>query len=55
MHAYEPGREKMCLIAYANNKGADQPAHPRILINTFIVRYLDSIVCVLAKSKTSRL
>ena len=21
----EPGHEKMCLISYANNKGADQP------------------------------
>ena len=21
----EPGHEKMCLMAYANNKGADQP------------------------------
>ena len=25
---------------YANNKGADQPAHPRSLISTFVVRYL---------------
>ena len=23
---YEPGHEKMCLMSYANNKGADQPA-----------------------------
>ena len=23
----------------ANNKGADQPAHPRRLISTFVVRY----------------
>ena len=29
MHfACEPGHEKMCLMSYANNKGADQPAHP---------------------------
>ena len=27
----------------ANNKGADQPAHPRSLISTFFVRSLDSI------------
>ena len=40
---------------YANNKGADQPAHPRSLISTFIVRYLDSIVPILAKSKISSL
>ena len=36
---------------YANNKGADQPAHPRSLISVFIVRYLDSIIHILAKSK----
>ena len=24
---YEPGHAKMCLMPYANNKGADQPAH----------------------------
>ena len=24
---FEPGHEKMCLMSYANNKGADQPAH----------------------------
>ena len=22
---YEPGHEKMCIMSYANNKGADQP------------------------------
>ena len=40
---YEPGHEKMCLMLYANNKGADQPAHPRSLISAFVVRCLDSI------------
>ena len=34
----EPGDEKMYLMPYANNKGADQPAHPRSLINAFVVR-----------------
>ena len=24
-------------VTYANNKGADQPAHPRSLISTFVV------------------
>ena len=24
-----PGHAKMCLMPYANNKGADQPVHPR--------------------------
>ena len=42
--AYEPGHEKMCLMSYANNKGVDQPAHPRSLISTFVVRCLDSII-----------
>ena len=44
----------MRLMAYANNKGADQPAHPRSLISTFVVRCLDSIICILALSKISR-
>ena len=34
----------MCLMSYANNKGADQPAYPRSLISDFIVRCLDSIM-----------
>ena len=34
----EPGHEKMYLMPYANNKGADQPAHPRSLISAFVVR-----------------
>ena len=50
-----PGHAKMCLMAYANNKGADLPAHPRSLISTFVVRYLDSSICILALSKVSRL
>ena len=33
---YEPGHEKMCLMSYANNKGTDQPAHPRSLISVFV-------------------
>ena len=36
----------MCLMPYANNKGADQPAHPCSLISTFVVRCLDSIMPV---------
>ena len=40
----EPGHEKMCLMSYANNKGADQPAHPRSLISAFVVRCLDTII-----------
>ena len=40
---------------YANNKGADQPAHPRSLISTFVVPYLDNIKSIFAKSTISRL
>ena len=49
-----PGHAKMCLMLYANNKSADQPAHPRSLISTFIVRYLDSMIYILPLSKVSR-
>ena len=31
-------------MPHANNKGADQPAHPRRLISAFVVRCLDSII-----------
>ena len=51
---YGPGHAKMCLTTYANNKGADQPAHPRSLISTFFVRCLDSI-CILAIYKHFKL
>ena len=44
----------MCLMPYANNKGADQPAHPRSLISTFVVCCLDRMICTLAISKVSR-
>ena len=40
---YEPGHEKMCLMSHVNNKGADQPTHPRSLISAFVVRYSDNI------------
>ena len=31
------------VMPYANNKDADQPAHPRSLISVFVMHYLDSI------------
>ena len=52
---YGPGHAKMSLMPYANNKGADQPVHPCNLINTFVVRCLNSMICILAISKVSRL
>ena len=48
-----PGQVKMCLITYAINKGADQPAHLRSLISTFVVRCLDRMICILAIYKVS--
>ena len=36
------------ILPYAINKGADQPAHPRSLISTFVVRCLDSVIPLLA-------
>ena len=35
---FGPRREKTCLRGFANNTGADQPAHPRSLISTFVIR-----------------
>ena len=37
---YGPRREKTCLRGFANNTGTDQPAHPRSLINAFVIRVL---------------
>ena len=43
------------LLPYANNIGADQPAHPCNLISTFVVHYLDSIIPLIATAIISRL
>ena len=36
-----------------NNKGADQPAHLRSIVSTFVVHLLDSITSKLASCKIS--
>ena len=54
MLSIDPGHAKMCLMPYANNKGADQPAHPRSLISAFIVRSLDSIIFLVSRSEIPR-
>ena len=46
---------KMSLMSYANNKGADQPAHPRSLISAFVVRCVDSINSLDSIAEISRL
>ena len=40
------------VLAYANNKDADQPVHPCSLISTFVVRCLDSMISLFALSET---
>ena len=49
----ELGHEKMCLMSYANNKGADQPAHPRSLISAFVVQCLVSVMSLVSVTKIS--
>ena len=45
--------EKSCLWGFANNKGADQPAHPHSLASAFVIRLLESIISRLATSEVS--
>ena len=45
-----PRREKTCLLWFANNKGADQPAHPRA---PFVFRVCKSIISKRATSEIS--
>ena len=42
-------------MPYANKKGADQPAHPLSLISAFVVRCLDSMICLVSLSAISLL
>ena len=48
-----PQRKKTCLWWFANNKGADQPAHPCSLISAFVIRVLESIISRLVMSEIS--
>ena len=42
-------------MPYVNNKGTDQPAHPRSLISAFVVHCLDSTIPLVSISKISSL
>ena len=42
-------------MSYANNKGADQPSHPRSLISAFVVRCLDSAMSLVSVTNISSL
>ena len=48
-----PQRKKTCLREFANNTGADQPAHPHSLISAFVIRFLESIICKHASDEIS--
>ena len=43
------------VLPYANNKGTDQPAHPRSLISAFVVHCLESITSLVSISELSSL
>ena len=53
--AYEPDHEKTCLMSFANNKGADQHAHPQSPISAFVVRCLDNVMSLVSVTKISSL
>ena len=48
-----PRRDKTCFLGFANNKGADQPAHPQSLIKAYVVGLLESTIYRPATSKIS--
>ena len=50
---FGPRREKTCLRGFANNTGADQPAHPRSLISAFVVCFLENFISKLAIGEIS--
>ena len=50
----ELGHEKICFMPHANNKGADQPAHPCSLISAFVVRCKDRMIPLVYISEISR-
>ena len=47
---YGPRRKKTCLRGFANNKGADQPAHLRRLVSAFVIYFLESTISKHASS-----
>ena len=53
MMTYGPRREKNGLRGFANNTGADQSALPRSLISAFVIRFVESIICILATEEIS--
>ena len=50
-----PRRDKTRLPDFATNTDADQPAHSRSLISAFVIRFLESIISLLASYEISLL
>ena len=50
-HIDGPHCKKTCLRGFANNKGADLPAHPHRLISAFVIHVLESIISKHATSE----
>ena len=48
-----PRLDKTCLRGFANNTGADQPAHQRSLISASVIRFLESTIFNLATDEIS--
>ena len=46
-------RRKTCLRGFANNTGADQPAHLHRLISAFVILFLESFISKLATKEIS--
>ena len=47
------GTQENLSSVFAKNKGADQPAHPRRLISTFVICFFESIICTLNTGEIS--
>ena len=50
---YGPQPKKTCIGGFANNKGAEHPAHPSRLISAFVNSFLESIISKLAAKQNS--
>ena len=50
---FGPRWEKTCLRRFANNTGADQPAHPPSQISALVIWFFERIISKLATSEIS--
>ena len=48
-----PPMPKNLSLGFANNKGADHPAHPPSLISAFVIHLFESTICKLATIEIS--